>query len=153
MIGLLAAGTYVFGALAQYAIGRLLDRHSLKAVFLPLSVLLAPLLFVATRLGSVPLIVVSIGIIIGIFGQVTINDAMVGKYTSDAWRARAFAARYFLGFTAAGVSVGLVAWLHDKGGFALTLQALGLLCIMVLAGALIFPSERHIEGRATHPNE
>ncbi|VVB43845.1 Major facilitator superfamily transporter [Beijerinckiaceae bacterium RH AL1] len=153
MIGLLAAGTYVFGALAQYVIGCLLDRHSLKAVFLPLSVLLAPLLFVAARLGSVPLIVVSIGIIIGIFGQVTINDAMVGKYTSDAWRARAFAARYFLGFTAAGVSVGLVAWLHDKGGFALTLQALGLLCVMVLAGALIFPSERQIEGRATHPAE
>jgi MFS family permease len=151
MIGLLAAGTYVFGALAQYVIGRLLDRHSLKAVFLPLSVLLAPLLFVAARLGSVPLIVVAIGIIVGIFGQVTINDAMVGKYTSDAWRARAFAARYFLGFTAAGASVGLVAWLHDKGGFALTLQALGLLCVMVLAGALIFPSERHIEGRISHP--
>ncbi|MCJ2074019.1 MFS transporter [Methylobacterium sp. J-030] len=153
MIGLLAAGTYVFGALAQYVIGRLLDRYSLKTVFLPLSLLLAPLLFVAARLGSLPLIVVSIGIIIGIFGQVTINDAMVGKYTSDEWRARAFAARYFLGFTAAGVSVGLVAWLHDRGGFALTLQALGVLCALVLVGALIFPGERHIEAGATQPAE
>jgi MFS family permease len=143
----------VFGALAQYAIGRLLDRYSLKTVFLPLSLLLTPLLFLAAQLDSVPLIVVSIGIVMGIFGQVTINDAMVGKYTSDEWRARAFAARYFLGFTAAGVSVGLVAWLHDKGGFTLTLQALGVLCTLVLVGALVFPGERQIEARSLHPAE
>lgn len=145
LIGLIAAGTYVFGALAQYVIGRLLDRRSLKVVFLPLSVLLAPLLFAAAQFGSLPLILVSVGIIIGIFGQVTINDAMVGKYTSDEWRARAFAARYFLGFTAAGASVGLVAWLHDKGGFTLTLQALGVLCVLVIVGALIFPGEQRDE--------
>ncbi|MFB0493723.1 MFS family permease [Methylobacterium sp. OAE515] len=142
LIGVIAAGTYVFGALAQYVIGRLLDRHSLKAVFLPLSVLLAPLLFFGAQLGSWRLILVSIGIFIGTFGQVTINDAMVGKYTSDEWRARAFAARYCLGFTAAGVSVGLVAWLHDKGGFTLMLQTFGVLCVLVVVGALIFPGER-----------
>jgi hypothetical protein len=131
----------------------MLDQHSLKAVFLPLSVLLAPLLLVAAQLNSLPLIVVSIGIIIGIFGQVTINDAMVAKYTSDEWRARAFAARYFLGFTAAGVSVGLVAWLHDKGGFTLTLQVLGALCALVVVGAVIFPGERQVEGPAFKPAE
>lgn len=142
-IGVLAAGVYVFGALAQYTIGGLIDRHSLKSVFLPLSVVLAPLLYLSANLSGVPLIVVAIGIIVGIFGQVTVNDAMIGKYTSEEWRSRAYAARYFLGFTAAGASVGLVAWLHASGGFALTLQSLGALCLLVIAGALIFPSEDH----------
>jgi MFS family permease len=145
LIGTIAAGTYLFGALAQFTIGHLLDRHSLKAVFLPLSLLLAPLMFVGATLTGIPLVLASIGIIIGIFGQVTINDAMVGRYTSDEWRARAYAARYFLGFTAAGVSVGLVAWLHDRGGFTLLMQACGGLCVLVILGALIFPGERHRE--------
>jgi predicted MFS family arabinose efflux permease len=132
----------VFGALSQYTIGRLLDRHSLKTVFLPMAFLLAPLMAAAAHLTGSLLILVTIGIVIGIFGQVTINDAMVAKYTSDQWRARAFAARYFVGFTAAGASVAAVAWLYERGGFNLMLQALGGLCTLVIIGAFIFPSDR-----------
>ncbi|MEX7162431.1 MFS transporter, partial [Pseudomonas aeruginosa] len=93
----------------QYTIGKLLDRHSLKTVALPLSFMLAPFLYLAASLSNLPLIVVSIGIVMGAFGQVTVNDAMVGKYTTEEWRSRAYAVRYFVGFTAAGASVGLVA--------------------------------------------
>lgn len=152
LLGAITAGVYVFGALAQYTIGGLIDRHSLRTVFLPLSLALAPLLYLAAQLSSVPLILVSIGVIIGMFGQVTVNDAMIGKYTSDAWRARAYAARYFLGFTAAGASVGLVAWLHAQGGFALMLQAFAALCLLVIVGALIFPPE-HTEPVAVRAAE
>src|SRR5277367_5450746 len=98
VVGLIVSGVYLFGALAQYTIGGLVDRHSLKSVFLPLSVLLAPLLWFGARLSGVPLVLVVIGIVIGIFGQATINDAMIGKYTSEEWRARAYAVRYFVGF-------------------------------------------------------
>lgn len=140
-IGFIAATVYLFGALAQYTIGNLLDRRPLKAVFLPMALLLAPLLVLAAHASGVALIASSIGIVIGIFGQVTINDAMIAKYTSDQWRARAYAARYFLGFTAAGMSVALVAWLHERGGFQLLLEALGGLCLLVITGALIFPSD------------
>ncbi len=153
LIGLIAAGTYAFGALAQYTIGHLLDRHSLKAVFLPLSLVLAPLLLLGAGLSGIPLVLVFIGIIVGIFGQVTVNDAMVGKYTSEEWRGRAYAARYFLGFTAAGASVGLVAWLHERGGFTLMLQAFGALCVLVILGALAFPGEDRAPARVTQPAE
>ena len=152
-LGLITACVYVFGALTQYTIGHLIDRHSLKAVFLPVSILLAPLLYLAAGLSNLPLIVVAIGLVMGLFGQITINDAMVGKYTSDEWRARAYAVRYFLGFTAAGASVGLVAWLHDKGGFALTLEAFAALCVLVICGALLFPPERPAVVTAPQPAE
>ena len=121
--GVIAACVYVFGAMTQYTIGKLLDRHSLKAVSLPLSFLLAPFLYFAATLSNLPLIIASIGIVMGAFGQVTVNDAMVGKYTSEEWRSRAYAVRYFVGFTAAGVSVGLVAWLYQQGGFVTMLHA------------------------------
>ncbi len=123
LLGAIAAGVYVFGAMTQYTIGKLIDRHSLKAVSLPLSFVLAPFLYLAAELSNLPLIIASIGIVMGAFGQVTVNDAMVGKYTSEEWRSRAYAVRYFVGFTAAGASVGLVAWLYQQGGFVTMLHA------------------------------
>ncbi|MEN3349410.1 MAG: hypothetical protein V7632_3045 [Bradyrhizobium sp.] len=141
LLGVIAAGVYVFGAMTQYTIGKLLDKHSLKAVALPLSFMLAPFLYLAASLSNLPLIVVSIGIVMGAFGQVTVNDAMVGKYTTEEWRSRAYAVRYFVGFTAAGASVGLVAWLYDQGGFSMMLRAFAALCLLAIAAAIILPRE------------
>ena len=141
LIGVIAAGVYVFGAITQYTIGKLIDRYSLKAVCLPLSFVLAPFLYFAATLSNLSLIVVAIGIIMGLFGQITLNDAMVGKCTSEEWRSRAFAVRYFVGFTAAGVSVGLVAWLYEQGGFITVLHAFAALCLLVIVAAIILPPE------------
>ena len=141
LLGVIAACVYVFGAMTQYTIGKLLDRHSLKTVALPLSFVLAPFLYLAATLSNLPLILVSIGIVMGAFGQVTVNDAMVGKYTSEEWRSRAYAVRYFVGFTAAGASVGLVAWLYEQGGFVTMLHAFGGLCLLAIVAALILPRE------------
>ena len=141
LLGVIAAGVYVFGAATQYTIGRLIDRYSLKAVFLPMSVVLPPLLYLAATASNWALIAAAIGIVIGLFGQITINDAMVGKYTAEEWRSRAFAVRYFVGFTAAGASVGLVAWLYAQGGFSLMLYAFAGLCLLVVVAALILPRE------------
>ena len=145
LLGLIAAGVYVFGAMTQYTIGKLLDRHSLKAVSLPLSFVLAPFLYLAAELSNLPLIVAAIGIVMGAFGQVTVNDAMVGKYTSEEWRSRAYAVRYFIGFTAAGASVGLVAWLYQHGGFVTMLHAFAGLCLLVIAAPLILPAEIRVK--------
>src|SRR4051795_12780032 len=148
LLGVIAACVYVFGAMTQYTIGRLLDRYSLKTVALPLSFMLAPFLYLAASLSNLPLILVSIGIVMGAFGQVTVNDAMVGKYTSEEWRSRAYAVRYFIGFTAAGASVGLVAWLYEQGGFVTMLHAFAGLCLLAIAAAIILPREIKVPAQA-----
>src|SRR5882757_4653067 len=139
LLGVIAAFVYVFGAMTQYTIGKLIDRYSLKAVSLPLSFMLAPFLYLA-----------AIGIVMGAFGQVTVNDAMVGKYTSEEWRSRAYSVRYFVGFTAAGASVGLVAWLYEQGGFVTMLHAFGALCLLVIAAAIILPTEIKVPAAAAN---
>jgi MFS family permease len=151
LLGLITAGVYVFGALTQYNVGKLIDKHSLKHIFLVLALFPAPLLYGAAVLNNVPLLIVSIGIVMGMFGLVTVNDAMVGKYTADEWRARAYSVRYFIGFTAAGASVGLVAWLYERGGFVTMLQAFGALCLLVIVAALILPQEIKVPAARTAP--
>lgn len=140
-LGVIACFVYVFGALAQYVIGKFLDTHSLKRVFVPVSLILVPTLFLSAYLSSYLLITVCTIVIIGIFGQVTINDTMIAKYTSDEWRGRAYSARYFLGFTAAGASVSLVSLLYASGGFELMLKSFSALCALIIVAAYLFPDD------------
>ncbi len=142
LLGLIAACVYLFGAASQYTVGTLIDRHGLKAVFLPLCFLSMPVLYLAAITSGPALLPISVVLIIAIFGQVTINDAMVGKYTTDKWRSTAYSVRYFIGFTAAGASVAMIAAMHESGGFALTFKVLAALSILVIAGGLIFPAEK-----------
>ncbi len=80
---------------------------------------------------------------VAIFGQVTINDTMLGRYTADAWRSRIYAVRYFLGFATAGGAVPLVSYLHDHaGGFESVYQVLAVMGTLVFVGALLFPADR-----------
>ena len=111
---------------------------------------ISPFLYFAATLSNWPLIIAAIGIVMGAFGQVTVNDAMIGKYTSEEWRSRAYAVRYFIGFTAAGVSVGLVAWLYEQGGFVTMLHAFGVLCLLVIAAAIMLPAEIKVPAPATN---
>src|SRR6202030_1903132 len=111
----------------------------------------APCFYLAATLATLPLILASIGIVMGAFGQVTVNDAMVGKYTSEEWRSRAYAVRYFIGFTAAGVSVGLVAWLYEQGGFVTMLHAFAGLRLLVIAAAITLPTEIRVPQAGSNP--
>src|SRR5207249_9907896 len=56
LLGVIAAGVYVFGAMTQYTIGKLIGHYSLKTVMLPLSFLLAPFMYFAATLSNLPLI-------------------------------------------------------------------------------------------------
>jgi hypothetical protein len=118
-VGLLAFGVYGVGALSQLIIGRQIDRHPLKASFLPLALCQAPLLGLTAIGHGWTLLPVAAGMVFVIFGQVTINDGMVARYAAPDWRARVYAVRYLLSFGVSACAVPLVATTHDLGGFRL----------------------------------
>ena len=139
-VGLLAFLVYVIGATAQLIVGRLVDRYPLRTVFLPLAALQAPCLFLAASAQSWTMFALAIGMMFAIFGQVTINDTMVARYTTDAWRARVYAVRYVVSFSASAWAVPLVAYLHQRtGGFDLTFKVLAAFGLLVFLGAALFP--------------
>jgi hypothetical protein len=52
-----------------------------------------------------------------VYGQVIVNDLIVARTVPDQFRARAFAARYVLGFAASASVVPMVGWLyHPEDG-------------------------------------
>jgi MFS family permease len=142
-VGLLASAIFTVGAMTQLVVGRLVDRISLKTSFLLVSAFSAPCLLAAAFATDWAMVLAGAGIMVAIFGQVTINDTMLGRYSADAWRSRIYAVRYFLGFVTAGAAVPLVSYLHDHaGGFATVYLVLSVMGVFVFLGALLFPADR-----------
>lgn len=139
-ISLLVFVVYLAGAMAQLIIGRLVDRYTLKQIFVPVAFLQAPCLLIAGYTGNWWLILPCLGIMFAVFGQVTINDTMVARYTSDEWRARAFSLRYLLSFGASATAVPLIALVYERGGgFDTLFGVLAALGFSIFLAALAFP--------------
>jgi MFS family permease len=145
-IGVLVCGVYLLAAMAQLCVGWWLDRRSLKSVFVPVVALQVPLLLLAGTTENALMLLVAVAMMFFVFGQIPINDAMVARYTAEAWRARAYAVRYVVSFTASALAVPLVASLYgSSGNFRLLYFVLGSLALATFAAALLFPAE---EGKA-----
>jgi MFS family permease len=140
LVGLAAFATTLCGALTQFTVGRMIDRTTLKRVFLPISMLLVPGLLGATYAQGWLVLPVAALVAAAIFGQVTINDTMTARYISPALRTRMYSVRFFVGFFGAAAAAPLVAWLHERtGSLATVTLVMAALGVVTLLCALAFP--------------
>jgi MFS family permease len=143
LLGAAAFLATLCGALTQFTVGRMIDRTTLKRVFLPVSVLLVPGL-VALSYAQGWLVVPTAAVVAAaIFGQVTVNETMTARYISPALRARMYSVRFFVGFLGAALAAPVIAWLHERTGSltAVTLVMAGFGAV-TLGCALAFPDRR-----------
>jgi hypothetical protein len=82
-----------------------------------------------------PLIALAIAVA-AIYGQVTVNDMIMARYTADAWRGRVCVVRYFLLFISAGAAIGMISILHESGGFALVLGVNAIIALLLFLTTL-----------------
>ena len=80
LTGSLATVVFVFGALTQLAMGRLVDRFSLPSIFVGISMLQPVGLGMAAMTTGVPMLIGLVLAMAAIYGQVVVNDAMVARY-------------------------------------------------------------------------
>jgi MFS family permease len=137
-IGGIATAVFLCGAIAQFTIGRVLDRYPPHLVFAAVAALqFAGVVWVAYATGSMLLVALAIAMA-AIYAQVTVNDLVIARYTADAWRARVYAVRYFVTYLISGVAVSMIAFLHSRGGFDLVLMVTAVVALgFVIATALI----------------
>ena len=143
IVGALAFGVTLCGAATQFTVGRLLDRTTLKRLFLPLALVLAPVLAAlayARGWAVLPLAGIAAAVI---FGQVTVNETMTARYIAPPLRAKLYSVRFFLGFLGSAVAAPLVAILHERtGSLAAATLVLAAFAVLTLACALLFPDRR-----------
>jgi MFS family permease len=141
-IGVLVSLVYAFAAMAQLIVGYLIDRHSIRSVFVPVVALQAPLLFIAGSVENYAMLLVALAMMFFIFGQIPINDAMVAAYTDEKWRSRAFAVRYVVSFGASACSVPLIAYVYRMtGDFKYLFFVLAAISCVMLLAAVCMPAQ------------
>jgi MFS family permease len=121
LAGSVATAVLICGGIAQLCVGRLVEwfsPHSMFAVITGLGFLGN---LWAANADGVPLMIALSIAVAAIYGQVTVNDMVLARYTADAWRGRVYAVRYFLLFISAAVAIGMISLLHERGGFTLVL--------------------------------
>jgi MFS family permease len=142
-IGSLVAVVYAIAAMAQLLVGQLIDRRSLRGIFLPLALFQVPLLALAGMLSGWAMLAVCVAMMFVVFGLIPINDAMVARYASDGWRSRVYALRYVVSFGASLPAIPLVAYLQPEGGgFVPLFGVLAAISLGTVGAALLFLRER-----------
>lgn len=121
LVGGVATAVFMCGALAQLAVGRLVERFPLHMLFAAMAGLqFIGIVWAAYAQG--PVLLVALALTMGaLYAQVTVNDLVIARYTADAWRGRVYAVRYFLTFLVSGAAVSMIAVLYGRGGFDLVL--------------------------------
>ena len=148
-IGALVAFVYSVAAFAQVLMGTLMRRFDIKHLMIGVGLAQIPLLAAAATLDGWPMLVVALCMMMAIFGQIPLNDAIVGKYVADEYRARVLSVRYVVSLGVASVAVPMIALLHrTDGGFRNVFIVLAALACTVFAAALFFPSRGSIARQA-----
>jgi MFS family permease len=142
-VGALIAGVYSLAALAQLAMGALIDRFELRRLMIGIALIQIPLLALAANLEGWAMLAAALAMMLAVFGQIPLNDAIVGRYVADEYRARALSVRYVVSLGVAAVAVPMISLLHaSAGGFGNVFLALALLASGMLAASLFFPTRR-----------
>ena len=91
-IGALVAFVYSLAALAQLAMGSLIDRFELRKLMIGIALIQIPLLAVAANVEGWAMLAAALAMMLAVFGQIPLNDVIVGKYVADEYRARVLGA-------------------------------------------------------------
>jgi MFS family permease len=140
VVGMLAFLATICGGVAQFTVGHLIDRMTLKAVFMPLAIVLVPGLLALSFLDGWVVLPLAGLMAAAIFGQVTVNETMTARYVAPELRAKLYSVRFTVGFLGAALASPLVGFLHAAtGNLALAMVVLAGVASVTLACALWFP--------------
>ena len=120
-LGALLAGVYTIASLAQLVVGRLIDRFSLKSLYLSVLALQIPFLALAANADQWTLYVLQVLFMIAIFGAIPFTDAMIVRYVDDRMRSRVAGMRLAVSLGASSVAVWLLGPLVKQAGFSVLL--------------------------------
>jgi len=140
LIGSYSFLVFALAAFAQLVVGFLIDRYSIRVIFAFVALLQAVFFTVMMNLTGMPALLVSFGFMLMVFGQIPINDVLVGRVTRSEWRSRAYAFRYIITFSVAATAIPLIAWIHAEWTFVILFAVMAIGATGIFAMVLLLPS-------------
>jgi MFS family permease len=136
-VGGMATAVFLTGAVAQFTVGRVLEKYPPHLIFAVVALLqFVGVVWVAYATGYMLLLALAFAMAF-IYAQVTVNDFVIARYTADKWRARVYAVRYFITYLISGAAVSMIAFLHSRGGFDLVLGVIAIVAFGFVIGTAV----------------
>ena len=138
-VGWYAFSIFALASVGQLIVGYLVDRWPLKHVFL--AVVAGQCLFALALVGSTEVwaLITSVGFMLVVFGQIPINDVLIGRVSNSGWRSRALAVRYVITFSVSATAIPMIAWTHTTGGFGVFFVILALVAAAIFGVVCFLP--------------
>lgn len=141
MVGWMAFLVFAVASFAQIVVGRQLDRHGPRRVFAVVATIQIVFFALMPGLDNWPALLVSLAFMLGAFGQIPINDFMIGRMAKSELRASIFGARYIVSFFVWASVVPLIAWVHHNWGFDALFYILAASATAILIAVFLLPKE------------
>ena len=123
---------FAVASMAQLIVGSMLDKWGPRVVFLIAAAIQIVFFSLMPGLHDGLALAVALGFMLGAFGQIPINDFMIGKMASGEARARVYGVRYVVSFTALAAALPLIGFVYENFGFDTLFK------VMASAAAIIF---------------
>ena len=139
MVGMFAFVVFAVSSLAQLVSGKLLDQYGPRTIFMGAAVIQVVFFFLMPGMNEGIALAVAFGFMLGAFGQVPINDFLIGKMASGQYRARIYAVRYMVSFTVLAATLPFVAVVYNNWGFDTLFRLLSMFALMILIAVACLP--------------
>ena len=141
VVGGLAFFVFAVASMAQLIVGSLLDRYGPRKVFMVVAAMQLVFFAIMPGLTDLTAFLVALSFMLGAFGQIPINDFMIGKMASGAARARIYGIRYVVAFTVLAATLPLIAFVYANWGFDTLFLILAGAAAVILIAVSILPSK------------
>jgi MFS family permease len=141
IIGSLAFIVFAIASTAQLAVGALLDRYGPRAVFMTVAAIQLVFFAMMPAVDNWAALAVALGFMLGAFGQIPINDYMIGRMAQGAARARVYAIRYVVSFSVLAAALPLIAFIYDRWGFDMLFRVLAVTAAVIFGCVSLLPRQ------------
>jgi MFS family permease len=147
LLGWYAFIVFAIAAFGQLIVGYLVDQFSIRTVFGLVAALQAVFLIMMPGLTGWTAIAVAMAFMLAVFGQIPINDVLIGRITRSEWRSRVYGFRYIVTFSVMASSVPFIAWIHAHRGFDGLFTILSVAAACICVSVLMLPRFRSADRR------
>ena len=137
VLGLLVFTVFAAASLAQLITGRMLDRIGARPTLVLVSFSQVVFFLLMPGLTGWAAYGVAFCFMLGVFGQIPINDFLIGTTTSRENRSKAMGVRYLVVFLTMSAVLPMIAWVHVAWGFDGLFRVLAAFSFAIFLGGLV----------------
>lgn len=138
-LGQLAFLVFALGSIGQLVVGHYLDKLGPRTVFVAAASVQVVFFALMPGLSNWAALMCAVVFMLAAFGQIPINDYMIGRLADGEYRARIYGVRYVVSFTVLAAALPLIAFVYERWGFDALFRVLAASALVILGAVLLLP--------------